>query len=209
MVVHRFTVVTLSGGLSVEGILLVFPWWHPATGSQFAFTCMLLKEEKRFPYFSSPEQNRTEQSRETGHTHTLIKYTKKQTDASVVHLGCYLRRISPHKGTFIGLPSICRVQEQTMVSSDRWWSYQMERGVQGRGEWWFGGGGLVGLEGEGDEKGFGWVIRGSGHGFRAVRWTLLCQEHLRTGWYLKGGAGSYKRLRHHCDIKWLCTLNYI
>lgn len=23
------------------------------------------------------------------------------------------------------------------------------------------------------------------------------------------GAGAYKRLRHHCDIKWLCTLNYI
>lgn len=46
--------------------------------------------------------------------------------------------------------------------------------MQGKGEWWFGGGeclggSLVGLEGEGGEKGFGWVIRGSGHGFRAVR----------------------------------------
>lgn len=50
--------------------------------------------------------------------HTLKKQ-KKQTDASVEHLGCYLRKISPHKGTFIGLPSICGVQEQTLESSDR------------------------------------------------------------------------------------------
>lgn len=50
--------------------------------------------------------------------HTLKK-PKKQTDASVEHLGCYLRKISPHKGTFIGLPSICGVQEQTLESSDR------------------------------------------------------------------------------------------
>lgn len=35
--------------------------------------------------------------------------------------------------------------------------------------WGWPGGGLVGLEGEGGEKGFGRVIRGSGHGFRAVR----------------------------------------
>lgn len=29
------------------------------------------------------------------------------------HRGCYLCRIFQHKGTFIGLPSICRVQEQS------------------------------------------------------------------------------------------------
>lgn len=86
--------------------------------------------------------------------HTLKKQ-KKQTDASVEHLGCYLRKISPHKGTFIGLPSICGVQEQTLESSDRWWSY--------RG--W--GGGWVGVVVVVD-KGCGEVLVGDSEGGEAL-----------------------------------------
>jgi len=78
--------------------------------------------------------------KETGHT---FEEEKKQTDASVEHLVCYLRRISTHKGTFIGLPSICGVQEQTldstrqMILSRRGWG--VAEGEGGEERVWGGG----------------------------------------------------------------------
>lgn len=93
------------------------PLRHPS------FERMPLKLEMTFlvPLHRKPK-------RRTRHIH---KGEKRQTDASVEHLGCYLTRISLHKGTFIGLPSICGVQEQTLDSSDRWWSYQGRGGGEG------------------------------------------------------------------------------
>lgn len=101
----------------------ITPGWRPATERLITIQSYATEGETRFPV--PLHHNRKE--RQDTHTHTL----KTQTDASVEHLGCYLRRISPHKGAFIGLPSICGVQEQTLESSDRWWSYR-GRAVAGK-----------------------------------------------------------------------------
>lgn len=140
MVVHRFTVVTLPGGLSVEGILLVFPRWHPATGSQFAFTCMLLKEEKRFPYFSSPEQNRTE--RRDTHMHSLNIQKNKQMPVWCILGAIWGGSLHTKEHSLVCQVSVeCRNRPWCLATDDDLIKWKGGRRVQGRGEWWFGGGG--------------------------------------------------------------------
>lgn len=111
-------------------------------------------------------------------------HAKKQTDASMEHLERYQRRICPHKGTFIGLPSFCGVQGQSLATDD---DLIKSRGAGGGGGQWGRGAGGRGWRWW---RGLSWDSKEGVHFLSVIISSCTVLPIVRHWWWLTERAGQ-------------------